>query len=143
MAVSAQAILLPVFIQIGLTFGLSFWMAKARRDAFQRRDIHWRDIALKERPWPAEAQKIGNAFQNQFEIPVLFYVLCGFVLITKTQDLAFVVMEWAFVASRLAHAFVFTTSNHVPTRGLVYIAGVLVLFPMWIVFALKILFATP
>jgi hypothetical protein len=136
------AILLPVFVQIGLTFYLVLWLAKARRDALLRKEIHWQDIALKQTPWPEPTQKIGNAFQNQFEIPVLFYVLVAFVTITENADVGFVVMEWTFVVSRIAHAFVFATSNHVPTRGLTYIAGVFVLSVMWVSFAVRILFGT-
>lgn len=134
-------LLLPVFVQAGLTFFLCLWMAKERRDVFRRGELRWQDIALKQTPWPSQAQKISNAFQNQFEIPILFYVLVALVLVTRKGDLGFVVLEWMFVASRLAHAYVFTTTNHVPTRGLVYIAGVLVLVLMWLAFMLESLLA--
>lgn len=134
--------LLPVFAQVGLTYFLGFWMAKERRDAFRRRAIRWQDIALKQTPWPEQAQKIANAFQNQFEVPILFYVLVAFAVITQQADLLFVALAWVFVASRVAHAFVFTTSNHVPTRGWTYIVGVFVLLVMWVIFALRVLLGT-
>lgn len=140
---SLPAILLPVFVQIGLTYFLALWMAKERRDVLVRRELRWQDIALKQRPWPGRAQQIANAFQNQFEIPVLFYVLVAFAILTKKADFIFVVLEWIFVASRIAHAYVFTTSNYVPTRGLVYIVGTLGLLVMWVIFALQILLAAP
>jgi hypothetical protein len=138
---TVQAILLPVFVQIGLTYCLGLWMAKTRRAAFVRGDVRWQDIALKQRPWPEQAQKLAQAFQNQFEIPVLFYVLVAFAILTQKADLLFVVLAWVFVAARIAHAYVFVTSNHVPTRGLTYIAGTLLLLVMWVIFALKILLA--
>lgn len=138
---TVQAILLPVFVQIGLTYCLGLWMAKTRRAAFVRGDVLWQDIALKQRPWPEQAQKLAQAFQNQFEIPVLFYVLVAFAILTQKADLLFVVLAWVFVAARIAHAYVFVTSNHVPTRGLTYIAGTLLLLVMWVIFALKILLA--
>ncbi len=47
--------------------------------------------------------------------------------ITRQADLIFVVMAWIFVLLRLAHAYVHTTSNHVPTRFKVFAAGMLVL----------------
>ena len=55
--------------------------------------------------------------------------------ITKQADLLFVVMAWIFVLLRLAHAYVHTTSNHVPTRFKVFAVGMLVLLVMWIIFA--------
>jgi len=135
-----QAILLPLFVQVGLTFFLGFWMATERRGVFRRGELHWRDIALKQTPWPGRAQQVSQAFQNQFEAPVLFYVLVVLALATKKADFAFVIMEWLFVASRVAQAFVHTTSNHVPTRGQLYMLGVIVLFLMWAIFAIRILF---
>ena len=62
-------------------------------------------------------------------------------LFTRTADLIFVVLSWLFVLARIAHAYVHTTSNHVPTRFNVFAVGVFVLLIMWIYFAFKILTA--
>ena len=59
----------------------------------------------------------------------------------REETYFFVVLAWAFVATRLVHAGVFVTSNHVPTRFRAYMAGVLVLFVLWAVFAVRILLA--
>jgi hypothetical protein len=116
-----QSILLPLFVQNGLTFFLIIWMAKERTVLLQHRKVDWQDIALRQTRWPDRAQQIGNCFENQFEIPILFYVLVVLAIITKKADLLFVVMEWVFVATRVAHAYVFTTSNYVPLRGQFFI----------------------
>jgi hypothetical protein len=44
-----------------------------------------------------------------------------------------------FVVTRFAHAGVFLTSNDVRTRSLAWFAGAIVVFVMWLYFALKIL----
>jgi hypothetical protein len=137
-----QSILLPLFVQIGLTFFLIIWMAKERTVLLQHRKVDWQDIALRQTPWPDRAQKIGNCFQNQFEIPILFYVLVVLEIMTRKADLLFVLMEWLFVATRVAHAYVFTTSNYVPLRGQFFIVGTIILLFMWGIFALRI-FAGP
>ena len=36
-----------------------------------------RDIALSNEAWPDDLKKVANNMHNQFETPVLFYVLCG------------------------------------------------------------------
>ena len=69
-------------------------------------------------------------------------VLTILVLITKTADLWFVVPAWIFVALRLAHAYVHVTSNRVPRRALMFLAGAAVLCVMWIIFAVRILTST-
>ncbi len=137
-----QSILLPLFVQIGLTCFLILWMAKERTVLFKRREIKWQDMALRQTQWPGRVQQIGNCFENQFEIPVLFYVLVVLAITAKKADLLFVAMEWLFVATRLAHAYVFTTSNYVPLRGKFFIVGTIILFLMWVIFAIQI-FAGP
>ena len=89
--------------------------------------------------WPERATAIGNCFSNQFEIPVLFYVLIALALPLRHADLIIVMLSWVFVVTRFAHVGIFVTSNDVRTRSLAWFSGVLVLFAMWVYFALKIL----
>ncbi len=100
-----------------------------------------RDIALGERAWPPKVTQVANAFHNQFETPVLFYALVVLALITRQADLLFVVMAWLFVAARLVHAYIHTTSNLVIRRFQAFLAGTVVLMLMWLIFAVRILFA--
>jgi hypothetical protein len=132
-------VLLPVFVLIGLTFALLLWMASARGRAITGRETSLKDIALGQPNWPERATQIGNCFSNQFEVPVLFYILVALALPLRHADLFIVLMSWVFVVTRFAHAGIFVTSNDVRTRSLAWFAGVLVLFAMWIYFALKIL----
>jgi len=134
-----QMVLLPVFVQVALTFGLLLWMAYTRRSSLSRGELKVRDIALGQSAWPPRAMQASNCYDSQFQIPLLFYVLVILAWITKQADLIFVVMAWLFVLSRLAHAYIHTTSNHVPTRFNAFAVGVLLLLVMWIIFAVRIL----
>jgi hypothetical protein len=136
---SVQAVLLPVFVLVGLTFGLLLWMAGARREALVGGEAKIKDIVLGQPNWPARATQIGNCFSNQFEMPLLFYVLIALALPLRHADLVIVMLSWVFVVTRFAHAGIFVTSNDLRQRSLVWFAGVLVLFAMWLYFALKIL----
>ena len=89
--------------------------------------------------WPARATQIGNCYSNQFELPLLFYVLIALALPLRHADLVIVLLSWVFVVTRFAHAGIFVSSNDLRQRSLAWFAGVLVLFAMWIYFALKIL----
>jgi hypothetical protein len=136
---SVQMVLLPVFVSIGLTFFLLLWMTTARTQALRGRETRLKDIALGQPNWPERVTQIGNCFKNQFEVPLLFYVLIALALPLRRADLFIVLMSWVFVVTRFVHAGIFVTSNNVQQRGLVWFAGVLVLFAMWIYFALKLL----
>jgi len=136
---SVQMVLLPVFVLIGLAFFLLLWMATARTQALKAKEIRLKDVALRQPNWPEKATQIANCFSNQFEIPVLFYILIALALPLHKADLFIVLMSWVFVVTRLIHAGIFTTSNDMRQRSLVWFAGVLVLLAMWIYFALKML----
>jgi hypothetical protein len=136
---SVQMVLLPVFVLVALTFALLLGMASARTRSIASGETKIRDIALRQPGWPERATAIGNCFSNQFEIPVLFYVLIALALPLRHADLIIVMLSWVFVVTRFAHAGIFVTSNDVRTRSLAWFAGVLVLFAMWVYFALKIL----
>jgi hypothetical protein len=135
---SVQMVLLPVFVQVGLTFVLLLWMADARRRALGG-ETRIKDIALGQPNWPARTTRIGNCFSNQFELPLLFYALIALALPIRHADLVIVMLSWVFVVTRFLHAGIFVTSNDLRQRSLAWFAGVLVLLAMWIYFALKIL----
>jgi hypothetical protein len=136
---SVQMVLLPLFVLVGLTFALLLGMASARGRALKGRQTSLKDIALGEQNWPERATQIGNCFSNQFELPLLFYVLIALALPLRHADLVIVLLSWVFVVTRFAHAGIFVTSNNVRQRSLAWFAGVLVLFAMWLYFALRIL----
>ena len=136
---SVAAILLPVFVQVGLTFVLLFWMRGVRFAALKSGAVKAGDVALAQRAWPARAQQVSNAYSNQFEIPVLFYAVVAFAMITRKADLVFVVLEWLFVVSRIAHALVYGTSNNLRHRFMIFALGAAILIAMWVYFALKTL----
>ena len=136
---SVQMVLLPVFVLIGLTFALLLWMAGARRGALVGGQTKIRDIALGQPNWPARATQIGNCYRNQFELPLLFYILIALALPLRHADLVIVMLSWVFVVTRFAHAGIFVSSNDLGRRSTAWFAGVLVLLAMWLYFALKIL----
>ncbi len=135
---SVMEILLPLFASIVLTLVLMFWMGGLRVMAVRRGTVHPRDIALREPNWPKRHLQIQNAFHNQLELPVLFYVLTILVLVTRSADTTFLVLAWIFVALRYAHAYVHVTSNRLSLRGGVFILGATVLAIMWGLFMLRI-----
>jgi len=48
-------------------------------------------------------------------------------------------MAWLFVVSRLVHAYIHLTSNHLGNRFAAFATGVLILLVMWVIFAVRIL----
>jgi hypothetical protein len=137
-----QAILIPLFVQVALVFALLFGMAALRVRDVASGAVDRRNIALREAGWPARTTQVMNSFSNQFEVPVLFYVLVLLLIILRHADLIFVILAWLFVLSRIVQASIHVTRNEVLWRSQAFGFGVLVLFIMWVIFAIEILTAT-
>ena len=140
---SIPMILAPLFVLVILTFLVGFWMAGLRTRAVTRREIRPKEIDLGQPNWPRRVTQIGNAYRNQFELPVLFYVLTILAIITRHADFLFVVLAWVFVLSRLVHAYIHVTSNDLRSRGLWFGVGAVVLAIMWIIFIVRIMLGLP
>ena len=138
---TVTAILLPVLAQVALTFVVLIWLGLARLAAIREGGVARERVAIDETAWPPRARQAGNCFRNQFELPVLFYVLVALALLTRQADGLFVLLSWLFVLSRAAHALVHVTVNDVAWRFAAFATGAIVLLIMWVIFALAILFA--
>jgi hypothetical protein len=140
---SIQFVLLPLFIEVLLTFGVMFGMMYFRTSSLQRGETRLKDIALREPNWPVRATQFGYAFANQFELPVLFYVLTILEIVTRHADLLFVLLAWIFVVMRVLRAWVHVTNNNVRVRGAFYGVGAIILVIMWVIYIVRILLALP
>ena len=125
-------------VQALLTLVLVLWMGRVRVRALQARRLHVRDVALSGEAWPDDVRKISNSAHNQFETPILFYVLCGAATYLGATGVLMTALAWAYVATRVVHASIHVTSNRVQHRFYAFAAGVVVLAAMWIVVALHL-----
>ncbi|MPR08896.1 MAPEG family protein [Microvirga tunisiensis] len=87
---SITAILLPVYVQVALTFILLLWMGSSRLGSLRAGEVKVKDVALGERNWPSRILQVQNAYHNQFELPVLFYML---VTLAPTSDIEHTVFD--------------------------------------------------
>ena len=139
---SAEMILLPLFVEVILTFVLLFWLGPLRARDFRTGLVREEDIALRQPNWSKPTLQVQYSFSNQFELPVLFYVLTILAYVTHHAGTLFVVLAWVFVIFRLLQAYVHVTNNKVRLRGAFFGVSALALAIMWIVFIIQILTGT-
>lgn len=132
---SFNALLLPLFVEVALTLGLIFWGGTLRVRAIRSGVTKVHDIALGQPAWPEQVTKVINAYHNQLQLPVLYYLLVALVLLVAPATPGMVVLSWLFVLSRLFHALIHVTTNNVPRRFFVFLAGAAILALMWLIFA--------
>lgn len=74
--------------------------------------------------WPA------YNLRNLFEVPVLFYALSLYLMVTNTVDHGYIIGAWTFVAFRALHSLVHCTINKVKLRFILYFLSTIVLWVM-------------
>jgi len=113
-----------------LALALLWHLGMHRIPMVLRGKVRIEDVALDKEAWPERARQASNAFDNQFQLPVLFYVGC-LVALAFGATLFEVVLAALFVLSRYVHAAIHITSNHVMRRFQAYVAGFAVLSVLW------------
>jgi hypothetical protein len=141
--VNQIAILYPVFVQVLLTLSVLGLLGIARTRAIRTMDRQRGnpDLALGRAQWPEDATKRAANFRNQFEVPVLFYAVVAFALLTKGADGTMVVLAWLFVLTRIVHAAIHVGPNKVRWRTPAFALGFLIVAVMWIKLAVHVVTA--
>lgn len=136
-----KLLLLAMAAQVLLTIGLLVWLGRERVPRVMRGEIAIADIAVDRTGYPLKARLLSNSFDNQFQLPVLFFVAALLTLHLGEVSWAEVVLAWAFVALRYLHAAIHVTRNHVQQRFAAYAAGLAVLALFWLWLVTKIILA--
>lgn len=132
-------ILLPVTALAGLTFVVLLLTAYVRFKAAFAGRVRARDFRYGESPdVPGDVSLPNRNLMNLLELPVLFYVACLCLYVTRTVDTAAVVLAWLYVALRGGHSLVHMTYNNVFHRLAVFAASNVVLFVLWTRFVLSL-----
>jgi hypothetical protein len=136
---SLEAILLPMFVQVALTFVLLFWTIILRLKVLRRGEVSPEQVALRQPNWPTHVQQVSNAFHNSVEMPMLFYVVVLLGLITRTLDVTVYVLMWMFVLSRIVHAAIHVTSNRLSHRTPMFLVGAIALALIWVIIVARVI----
>jgi hypothetical protein len=136
------SILMPPIAMVVLTGFVWLRLGIDRITELRSRRIHPQKIATSRQMFET-MQNLQSAdhFRNLFEVPVLFYVVCGFLAITRLTTPLLLACAWGFVALRAYHTYIHLTHNKVLRRFRAFVASTMVLYVMWGIFAVRLLTA--
>jgi hypothetical protein len=134
---TSTAIFWPIMAQVLLTYAIYVLVSLRRVGAVKAGKASASDFKV---PFvePEPSASVARNLANQFELPVLFFVACISLYVTGGAGTAAVVVAWAFVLSRAAHAYVHVTSNRVGIRRRLFIVSLLVNLAQWVLLAVHI-----
>lgn len=133
----STAIFWPMIAQTLLIFVVYIVLSNRRVGAVRRGDAKANDYLVPNVEPAASATAIRN-LSNQFELPVLFYVVCLALYITNGANYIAVALAWLFVLARVVHAFIHLTSNELRLRRPAFIAGFILVGALWVWLAIHL-----
>ena len=125
--------LYPMAAMVLLVVLVGLVAVKARFGSVKRGDVSPKYFRLMEgENIPDVITKSTRNFNNQFELPVLFYVVCTLYISLGVDSTIGVYSAWAFVLFRYLHAYIHLSYNYTIHRMLAFWAGFISVIVLWV-----------
>ena len=124
----------PILVVLLIPIFVLFLNAK-RKANDRAAGISRPEAAIDNTAWSLPVVLTSNALANQFQLPVVFYVLAFINFNLDTVNMALLVLCWVFAFTRWVHAIIHVTSNKISLRVSFFGIGaisLLILFGMTI-----------
>ena len=132
--------ILPLSIMAILNLFLIFRLLYMATVSVVRKNVRLSQFRIYEGEFPDRLWSARQQYQNMFEIPILFYLLCSLNIFFNNYNQFDIILAWSFVLLRLVHFFIRLQNqkniNIVP-RTLVFILSVISLTIGWINFTVR------
>ena len=93
----------PVLIQILIPIAGFMLLGIRKARAMKSGNVDMTKTALDNDAWPDYVLMVSNNIRNQFQVPVLFFVLCFVFHSLNAVSTTVLYLAWAFVISRIIH----------------------------------------
>ena len=116
-------IFVPVVVQVLMTLLVYVRLIKVKVREMRAGKVDLARRGLHEDAWPESVLQINNNIRNQFELPVLFYVMAVVLWQLDAVTPLVLATATAFVVSRIVHALIHLRSNYIPNRRRAFTVG--------------------
>jgi hypothetical protein len=131
-------LLLAVTAQALVTLFMYIPMSRARVSAVKKGTAQAADFRHPANTEPEETRNIAHALNNQFQLPLLFFVCTIAIAQTATVDWVLVALAWLFVVSKTVHSYLHATSNRLRHRRPSFMVAYFTAIAMWLWFGAKL-----
>ena len=122
-----------MFAMVLLTMAVAVLTVKARIASVKTGEVPARYyLLMRGDEAPEWVVRTGRNFNNQFELPLLFYVACALFLLLQIDSSVAVIAAWFFAVCRYLHAYIHLTSNHLRQRMYSFGASMLAVMVLWV-----------
>lgn len=123
----------PMFAMVVLTLAIGAMAFVIRVNSVRRGTVDPRSYKLMDaESYPDAVTKTTRSLSNQFEIPVLFYVVCLAFLALGISSTTGLFLAWLFVVFRVVHAYIHLTYNLLLHRIVAFWLSVFTVLALWV-----------
>lgn len=136
-------LLYPMFLMVVLTFVIACIAVRVRFASVKNRTVKSNYYRLMSGQEVSDIiTKTTRNFNNQFEVPVLFYVACCLYILWGINNDFALIIAWLFVVVRVAHSYIHLTYNNVIHRALAFWLSLLCVMGLWITLLIEKIWQT-
>ncbi|KAE8359477.1 hypothetical protein BDV27DRAFT_54001 [Aspergillus caelatus] len=119
-----SSLLAPVVALNIWTFVMEGWMYQARIPVYSKLNIK-NTITKRELDamTPASVRWKGDNYNHLMEQPTQFYAIALVLALAGKDDKIDILLAWSYVAVRIVHSLVQSTSNHIMSRFSIFVVS--------------------
>ena len=133
------SILYPVLVHIVLVLGLYIVLGIRKSAEIKSKSVDLKETSLNNKAWPTGVVQVSNNIDNQFESPLLFYVVCIITYLAEASTSISILLAWLYVALRYFHSYIHIGSNFVPYRLKIFVVSLLIILALLILLVIRML----
>lgn len=123
----SRQLVFPMVLYVFYILGLGFLNFIVRRDALVGKKIQFKYLqSFSGSDVPERVIVVGRHFDHQFQVPILFFVLCVAHMVIGRANAFTITLAWLFVATRFGHSYIHLGRNDVIKRVYWFAAGLLI-----------------
>lgn len=126
MSLSVSLVILALLAQVALTLTIYIVLYRSRAAAMRSGEAKLSDYVVP-KDEPRHVARVSRSLASQYELPVLFFALNLVILAVGTPLLIDAILAWAFVISRICHAYVHITQEDVRLRAMLFGCGIVII----------------
>lgn len=126
-------LIFPMAAYVFYTFALALHMFRTRVNAVKSGTVSVKYYKSQTGPPPPERViVIARHYDNQFQLPILFFITCLAHIVMGSANPLTLSLAWGFVLSRAWHSWILLGKNRVLKRAAVFGLGWLFIVGLWI-----------
>ena len=129
--------ILPLSIMAILNLFLIFRLLYMATVYVVRKNVRLSQFRIYEGEFPDRLRSARQQYQNMFEIPILFYLLCLLHIFFNSYTQIDILLAWGFVIFRVLHFFIRIQNQknvNIMPRTIVFVISLVFLTIAWIKF---------